>query len=226
MSSHNTVVSWAAVAVMIGCNTRREAEAPTIERAGASATPAPIVVESRGALATRREAQDLFDRAQTALVRRDYATEANSLLSASDFFRTEARNASEEARSALERAAQHLERLADRAGKREPHPVRLLACAFAEAHGAEALHHLFRAKEAIAARDNVRAGEELAMSVDHLERAVRDVGLRADTTTQTAIADARSLAVEMMRGMAVVPDEEFRVTEEIGRAVRCVVSHE
>ena len=44
--------------------------------------------------------------------------------------------------------------------------------------------------------------------------------LRADSVVQAAIADTRSLATEMMKGMRAVPDEAFKVTGEIQAAIR------
>ena len=58
------------------------------------------------------------------------------------------------------------------------------------------------------------------MSIDHLERAAKDARLHADPAVLTAIADARTLAAEMVMGTIAVPDEVTRVTAEIGRAIR------
>lgn len=220
------IATLVAAVVTIGCGSERDAGTARTEVATTKPVSAPVVIESPGALAMRREAQEMFDDARAALARKDFRGEHAALLSAADFMRAEAGNASGGARSALERAAEQLERLAERAGKGEPHSAGLLACAFVDAHGAEALHHLLRAKTAMGARDNVRAGEELAMSVDHLERAVKDAGRESDAAVQTGIADARSLAVEMMKGMVAMPDEERRVTEEIEHAVRRLIVHD
>jgi RES domain-containing protein len=56
--------------------------------------------------------------------------------------------------------------------------------------------------------------------VDHLERAVADLGQRWDSLAQRAIATARSLAVEMTKGMAAVVDEERHVSDEIDGLVQ------
>jgi hypothetical protein len=45
------------------------------------------------------------------------------------------------------------------------------------------------------------------MSIDHLERAATDARIRTDSTVKRVIADTRSLADEMMRGVEAVPDE-------------------
>jgi hypothetical protein len=93
---------------------------------------------------------------------------------------------------------------------------------FARAHAAEASLHLLRAHAAMVRRENVRAGEELLITVDHIERAAKDARLQADSSIQAAIAGTRSLAIEMAKGMEAVPDEVTRVTDEIERAIDCI----
>jgi hypothetical protein len=73
---------------------------------------------------------------------------------------------------------------------------------------------------AMTLRFNGCAGEELLMSVDHLERAIADLGQPADSSALRAIASARSLALEMTKGMAAVPDEERRVSDAIDGLAR------
>lgn len=58
------------------------------------------------------------------------------------------------------------------------------------------------------------------MSVDHLERGAKDAGRLADAAVQAAVADARTLASEMMKGTAAVPDEARKVTEQLETQIR------
>jgi hypothetical protein len=44
------------------------------------------------------------------------------------------------------------------------------------------------------------AGAELTMSIDHFDRGASDAGLHLDTTTQSRLADARTLTREMTKG--------------------------
>ena len=57
------------------------------------------------------------------------------------------------------------------------------------------------------------------MSVDHLERAAKDARREGDGAVQAAIADTRTLAGEMVKGVAAAPDEITKVSEELERAI-------
>jgi hypothetical protein len=184
-----------------------------------TAQPAPAVTESPGALATRREAQETFDRARAALQQRDFATAKTELGNAAAFMRSQAQEAQGDARPALERAAAEFDTLSAQLSKGNVQ-VRMLDRAFARANRAEAEHHLLRAKDAVAKQDNARAGEELTMSVDHLERALKDAGQQADAAVTSALADTRTLAGELMKGVAATPDEAKKVTDRIEAQIR------
>jgi hypothetical protein len=207
-------------AALVACG---RAEAPSPDASAAARVPLEVV-ESPGALASRREAQDLFDAAREALAQKDFESAATALSDAATFIQGEARTAGVDAKEALERSAEEIDSIAVRGAHGEIHAPDALDRAFAHAHAAEALHHLLRAHAAILKRDNVRTGEELLMSVDHLERAAKDARLQADSLVQAAIADTRSLAGEMVKGMEAVPDETARVTDEIESAIRRIAA--
>lgn len=177
------------------------------------------VVESPGALATRHEAQESLDRARAAFDQKRFDAMRDELADAANFLRLEARQAEGDAGEPLPRAAAELDSLAQRIAAGDPPSATLLNRVFVNANRAEARYHLLRAGDAIATGDNDRAGEELTMSVDHVERAAKDAGRSADVAVRIAIDDARSLAGEMMKGMGAVPDEAWRVTEELDRAI-------
>lgn len=181
-------------------------------------------IESFGALATRREAQGSFDAARAALVRKNYKEAATALSDAAGFIRAEAGISDVETRKALDRAGDELDSLAGRVARAEVRSAATLDRVVARAHGAEASLHLLNAHAAMVKRDHVRAGEELMMSIDHLERAAKDARLPTDSVLQAAIADTRSLANEMVRGMEAVPDEAARLTDEIEAAIRRIDS--
>jgi hypothetical protein len=203
-----------AVVIVTGCN------GPEARLSSSDTTPAvPVYTESPGALATRHEAQESLDRARTAFEQRQLETMRAELADAAAFLRTEAQQTEGDAGLPLRGAAAELDSLARRAASGELPTVRAVDRAFINMNRAEARYHLLRAGDAIANGENDRAGEELTMSVDHLERAAKDAARQADATVQTAIADARTLAGEMMKGMGAVPDEAWRVTEELERAI-------
>jgi hypothetical protein len=177
------------------------------------------VVESPGALATRHEAQESLDRARAAFEQKQFDAMRAELANAAEFLRLEARQAQGEAGEPLRPVAAELDSLAHRVAAGDLPTATLVDRVFVNANRAEARYHLLRAGDAIATGDNDRAGEELMMSVDHLERAAKDAGRLADVSVRTAIGDARSLAGEMMKGMGTMPDEAWLVTEQLDRAI-------
>lgn len=195
------------------------ARGPEVGSKSDTTQPAPVVTASPGALATRREAQETFDRARAALQTKDFATAKTELTDAAAFMRTQAQEAEGDARSALERAAAGFDTLVAQVSSGNVRPA-MLDRAFARANRAEAEHHLLRAKDAVAKQDNARAGEELTMSVDHLERAMKDAGGQADADVKSALADARSLAGEMMKGVAATPEKAKKVTDQLEAQIR------
>lgn len=186
-------------------------------------TTSIVFEESKGALASRQECQSALDDARKALVRKNADACVTSLSQAAAFFRSEAETAPAEARPALLRAAEELETLLANVANGRPRTARDFDRAFARAHAAEAAQHLAHARVALLKDDHVRAGEELTMSVDHLERAAKDGELRDDPRVEAAVADTRTLADEMIRGMRAVPDESSKVAAEIERAISRIV---
>lgn len=176
---------------------------------------APVVTESPGALATRHEAQESLDRARLAFQRKYFDLVESELANAAAFLRTEAQESEGEPREELRRAADVLDVVVARVSRAQIRDIAALDRASLDVNAAEATFHLLRAKEAIVRHDNVRAGEELIMCVDHLERAAKDAGRQDDPAVETVIADVRTLAREMMAGMGVVPDEVTKVSEAV-----------
>ena len=214
MPSNARVTSLLAATLMVAACTEREA------RPGTSDTTAdiPVFTESPGALATRHEAQGSLDRARAAFEQKQLETLQAELADAASFLRAEAQQTEGDAGLPLLGAAAELDSLAQRAASGNP-TARAVDRAFINTNRAEARYHLLRAGDAIANGESARAGEELTMSVDHLERAAKDAGRPADAAVRTAITDARTLAGEMMQGTGIVPDEAWRVTEQLERAI-------
>jgi hypothetical protein len=179
----------------------------------------PAVIESPGALAARHEAQESLDQARAAFEQKQYETMRAEFADAAAFLRTEAQETEGDAGAPLRRAATELDSLATRVATGGVPTARAVDRALINTNRAEARYHLLRAGDAIANGDNRRAGEELSMSVDHLERAAKDAGRPSDAAVRTAVADARTLAGEMMKGMGAVPDEAWRVTEQLERVI-------
>jgi hypothetical protein len=217
MSRNTRTTTLLAALAVLGASCTRGPEAGS-KSDTAQAAP-PVVTASPGALASRREAQETFDRARAALERKDFTSAKTELANAAAFMRTQAQEAQSDAKAGLERAAAAFDTLATSVSTGTVQ-AKTLDRAFASANRAEAEHHLLRAKDALAKNDNARTGEELTMSVDHLERAVRDAGRQADAALKSAMADARTLAGEMMKGAAATPDEAKKVTDQLGDQIR------
>ena len=166
-----------------------------------------------GALATRREAQESFDRARDALVQGNLATAATELEAASAFMRTHAEEAELGAKASLQGASKELEVVAQRLARGERQTTRTVDRVFANANRAEGQHHLTRAEAAIEKHAYAVAGEELTMAVDHLERAARDLRGGHNPTPEVAFTAARALAERMMQG-AIPARGEVRVVKE------------
>lgn len=207
---------WALCVALAACG---RADAPVRDTGAAARIPLEKI-ESFGSLASRREAQGWLDAAREAIVLRRSQDAAISLADAATFLHDEARGAPGDAGPALERAAEELDSLAGVAALGNLRAPKALDRVYANVHAAEALLHLVRANGAMVRREAVRAGEEIVMSVDHLERAAKHANAEKDSIVRAAIADARSLADEMVRGMEAVPDEAAKMTDEIERAVR------
>lgn len=217
MSSNTRTTALLGALAVLGASCARGPEAGS--KTDTAQAPAPVVTASPGALATRREAQETFDRARAALQRKDFTAAKTELASAAAFMRSQAQDDQSDAKPALERAAAVFDTLAAQVTTGNVQ-TKTLDRAFASANRAEAQHHLLRATDAIAKNDNARAGEELTMSVDHLERAMKDAGRVSDAAVKSALADARTLAAEMMKGVAAAPDEAKKVTDQLADQIR------
>lgn len=182
-------------------------------------TTVRAVAEAPGELATRREAQETLDRALLAFERKESALAKSELKDAAAFIRTEAQEAAGEGQAALRRAADDLDALGERISKGQVRSAGEFVTASLAVNRAEAAFHLQRAKDLLAKAENTRAGEEITMTVDHLERAAKDAGRQADTVITSAIARARTLAGELMKGVSAVPDEVTTVTGGLSNAI-------
>lgn len=182
--------------------------------------PASMVTDSPGALATRHEAQAMFDRARAALVRQDFAASARALAPAIAFMKRHAEQAELGAIAALQGAAKELDVLAERLAQGEAQTTRTFDRVVANANRAEAQHHLTRAKAAMAKRDYARGGEELIMSVDHMERAAWDLERRRPAAGSADLSGARALAVAMVQGRVPARAEARKTTDQLDAELR------
>ena len=215
-------VQLIVITVACGCGPApadRLTDDSTAPPATSPATPAP---RAPGPLATRHEAQQSFDRARAALIRKDYPAAVAHLADAAEFMRSHAAHAELGAIAALQGSAKELEFLAERLSKGETPTIRSLDRVLANANRAEAQHHLTRALAALTDRDSRDAGEELLMAMDHLERAARDLRYPYDAQATPALSEARAFASRLLRGGSVTRAESKRVTGQLAEELRRV----
>lgn len=199
------------------CNPARDAQ--TSDTAAPELAP-PTTVEAKGALATRHEAQALFDRARESYVRKDLTAAGAALREASAFLKLAADSAPEESRRRLQSSADDLDGLADKVIKGDVRTAANLDAIFARAQGAEAERHHADALGAWARKDYTRAGEELLMAVDHLERGAKDAGMVLTKDAQKVIADAREISGQLISGTGFAADRVGTVTDALRKEIR------
>jgi len=221
MSRGMSVVALVAAASAIGCSLRPAddlTDRRVTQAASASQASPPPAVPSP--LATRKEAQESFDRARAALVSGDYDETARQLGEAAAFMRSHAAEAEIGAIAALQSSAKELQMLVERLERGEPLTTRLLDRVVANANRAEGQHHLTRAAAAIEHSDYGDAGEELLMAVDHLERSALDLRRPNDAEADPALSDARELGRSMLQGGVPTRDDARHVIRQLEGELR------
>jgi hypothetical protein len=183
-------------------------------------TAVPGVVESRGALAMRREAQEHLDKARERFVQKDMTTAATELRAASTFLRERADSATGEVRDHMLRSAGELDKLANEVESNAIKSAKSLDYAFARAQHAEAELHHSHAVAAWARKDMARASDELTMATDHFERAAKDAGEVLGAGAKKALTDTREVAGQLTKGVGFVPEQVGKAIEELGKEIR------
>lgn len=166
---------------------------------------APADREERGTatahpFAARREAQRQLDSAVAAFRLGALDTAAGQLRVAARFFREHPDLSSSTARGAFGAVALDLDRLADEIAARRMRDTTILATTIARAQLAEAEHHRGRAAAAWMEHRAEIAGEELALAVDHLERAMCDARLTRSPAVLPIVQRSRAAALSLLRG--------------------------
>lgn len=190
------------VAFATGCG---RAEQSKTETTAATTTPTSVSAArettlSAGAIGTRSEAQDHFDRSRAAFLKKDMKTASAELRDAAAFMRTRADSATGFAKALSARSATELDSLAAKVESRSLTSAVRLDHAFAHANRAEAERHYALATRAWSQKQATRTGEELTMAMDHLERAAKDAGIPLDSATTNAMSRARAVADSQLQG--------------------------
>jgi hypothetical protein len=172
-----------------------------------------------GAMATRREAQDNFDRARAAFIGRRFAEASRELNRAALFLREQADSAAAVPRARLLKSARELEALADNVHDGLIDSPLYLDYAFARAQLADAENHHQRALMAWVRRDNACVGDELLMAVDHVERAAQDGRVPIGPDTRVVLDSARWVATRLCSGIDWRPEVVGRVSDQLGAQI-------
>jgi hypothetical protein len=170
------------------------------DSAVAAAAKAHAVKDAGEVIGARREAQTFFDRARASFILKHRPAASKSLRDAAAFARQQSDSAAGLDKDAFVKSAKELDRLATGIASGTVRSVKTLDNAIARAQLAEAEHHYTRMLRAWNRHDAGVAGAELTMSIDHFDRGASDAGLHLDTTTQSRLADARTLTREMTKG--------------------------
>jgi hypothetical protein len=202
---HQVIVSAALLlgaAVASGC---RQADQSSGEATGTT-TPAAVATTqaettlSSGAIGVRSEAQDHFDRSRAAFAKKDMKTASAELHDASVFMRDHTDSTTGFAKALVARSARELDSLSREVGSSSVTSPARLDHVFAHANRAEAERHYALATRAWAQHQARRTGEELTMSIDHLERAAKDAGFAADTAMTSSLIRTREVANSLLQG--------------------------
>ena len=191
------------VAVTGGCRRADETKsysATTVTPQAVAAAPAESTILSAGAIGTRSEAQDHFDRSRQAFMNKDMKTAAAELHDASVFMRTREDSATGYAKALVTISAAELDTLSRNVAANAVTSAARLDHAFAHANRAEAERHFALATRAWSQKQAVRAGEELTMALDHFERAIRDAAFSSDSGATGGIARGHVVANELLTG--------------------------
>ena len=206
-----------------GCELRRDdgnGGTSTGRRAAAPDTaPARGAVSTASTLGTRSEAQAELDDARLALQKGDRVAFARDLRYASALFRTHVNEPTSAAKRQLDESAARLDTLADLVQGGRTLAVAVLDTAIARAQLADAEHHRSMAAVAWARHENQRAGAELTMALDHLERAARDAHLEIGAAARSAMNASRGAAAGLATAKAGAPSEMDRWLGTIGQEI-------
>jgi hypothetical protein len=198
-----STVTLLVTGILVACGPS-DAAKRRADSAVAASTRAHVVSQAGEVLGARREAQTFFDSARSSFLLNHRAAASNGLREAAAFAREQAERATGLDKDGLANSAKELDRLATAVGSRSVKSVKTLDYAFARTHVAEAQYHYTRMLAAWNKHDGGVAGAELTMAIDHLDRGVRDAGLRLASEAQATLADVRSLAGEMTKGSVLV----------------------
>lgn len=185
------------------------------------ACAAPDAGDERAAadpMGTRVEAQGELDSAADAFRHGNAAAAAERLGAAARFYREHPDLGSSTARGAFGAVALDLERLAGEIAAGRVRDTAVVGTAIARAQVAEAEHHRGRAAAAWKRGDDERAGEELALAIDHLERAMCDARLTRSPAGVPIVRQSRTLMLALLRGTP--PPDADAGLEALAREIR------
>lgn len=203
----------ALAAILAGCGRKGEEAKET------STAAAPAVVESKGVVPSRHEAQEHFDSARVLFVAKDNAGAASELRAASAFLREHADSAIGESRKLMLDAVAALDKLSVDVEKNTVRTISTLELAFARAQRAEAKRHSAAALEAWKKNEYSLTATELTYAIDHLERAVRDANVKLSDNQEKVMSEARDVARELMQNGVSASRDAGKTIEALGKQI-------
>lgn len=160
-----------------------------------------------------------FQKAHEDFVKRDTKAAASEIRKGASFLTTEAEHGTGETKKALMVSARELERLADDVEKGTVTSAKKLDETFARADHALARHHLAKATNAWAKRENAKTGEALRSAGVYLEHGLEWTGGKVESGTKDVIHHSRVLAGKLIEGTGWVPAEVGKGLESVGNEI-------
>jgi hypothetical protein len=160
-----------------------------------------------------------FQKAHENFLKKDTKATTSEIRKGASFLITEAEHGTGETKKALMASAKELERLAGDVEKGTVTSVEKLDEAFARADHALARHHLAKATNAWAKRENAKTGEALKAASVYLEHGLAWTGRKAEGGTEDVIHHSRVLAGKLIEGTGWVPAEVGKGLESVGNEI-------
>jgi hypothetical protein len=160
-----------------------------------------------------------FDSARQSFLDLDATQAAARIRRGAQRMRTTLADLRDDSRQAMHESVTELESLAHSMEERRVNSVKRLDEAFARAHYALANRHFLAALRAREQMAELRVGEELRWSADHLQRGAQRIGLQLRDDEAAAINRTRALSANLRAGVGATSDEIGREIHSLGQSM-------
>lgn len=208
------------VMLVVACQPQGE---PPPEQVPPAATPQPAPgTPDTGALpgamgmAPSDDAEEDLEDAHEEFMRRDVEDAADEVRDAAEEMRRDATRATGDVQSALRAAADRLDTVANAITSGTITTTEQLGRELAHAYHALGRFHLAMAEEAMNRQDTRTAGQELQLAARSVETGFTRLGKGVESTTASAVRDARTVGGKLIQGAGWAPEEVGRAMQALG----------